>query len=255
MKVGNLFTLKLIEYKETTNLSKTKIQVTNLLCPEEEPLIVRHFHEKNWEDDQAMDQYTDIDEMIALTKKYREQAPDAPVVVHCSAGLGRTGTLICIYAILEALECLKAEHEAQKQLPEDQRLSFPAIEQDYDSMNLFVPRISVFGAARKMREQRWSLVKKPKQYHFIYQYLHNFVNKKYFDEVISIHSEDQDIKDDELKQLQNDIRKAQEEDQKKMQELHKEEHKQEELEEDDDDSSVEGHDEEQKIDSNSVSDN
>lgn len=51
MKVGNLFNLKLIEYKETANLTKTKIELTNLLLPEEEPLIVRHFHEKNWEDD------------------------------------------------------------------------------------------------------------------------------------------------------------------------------------------------------------
>lgn len=169
--MGNLFNLKLVEYKETANLSKTKIEVTNLLQPEEEPLIVRHFHEKDWVDDQAMDQFTDIDEMITLIKKYRDQAPDAPVVVHCSAGLGRTGTLICIYAILEALECLKTEHEAQKSLPEDQRLNFPIIEKDYDDMNLFVPRISVFGAVRKMREQRWSLVKKPKQYQFIYEYL------------------------------------------------------------------------------------
>jgi protein-tyrosine phosphatase len=51
MKVGNLFTLKLIAQKETANLTKTKIEVTNMLMPEEPPLVVRHFHEKNWEDD------------------------------------------------------------------------------------------------------------------------------------------------------------------------------------------------------------
>jgi len=38
--------------------------------------------------------------------------------------------------------------------------------------------------------------------------LQNFVNKKYFDDVISIRSEDQDIKDDELVQLQKEIMKA-----------------------------------------------
>ena len=112
MKVGNPLSLQLIAQKETANLTKTKIEVSNLLMPEEAPLVVRHFHEKNWEDDQAMDQFTDIDEMITLIKKYREQDPTTPVVVHCSAGLGRTGTLICILSVIEALECLKAENRS-----------------------------------------------------------------------------------------------------------------------------------------------
>jgi protein tyrosine phosphatase len=42
--------------------------------------------------------------MIKQVKKYR--AVDKPIVVHCSAGIGRTGTLIAIYAILESIEKL-----------------------------------------------------------------------------------------------------------------------------------------------------
>lgn len=106
MKVGELFSLKFISQKEQIALTRTKIEVTNLLKPNEPPHTVWHYHEKKWEDDAAMDNFTDIDEMIKIIEKGREYQPNAPVVVHCSAGLGRTGTLIGIYAILEALEWL-----------------------------------------------------------------------------------------------------------------------------------------------------
>jgi len=44
--------------------------------------------------------------MVKFIKKYRNNgdASSSPIVVHCSAGIGRTGTLIAIYAILEAIE-------------------------------------------------------------------------------------------------------------------------------------------------------
>jgi len=51
MKVGNLFSLKLIAQKETANLTKANIKVTNLLNPEEAPLLMRLVNEKNWDDD------------------------------------------------------------------------------------------------------------------------------------------------------------------------------------------------------------
>jgi protein tyrosine phosphatase len=45
--------------------------------------------------------------MVKFIKKHRNSSEHpSPVVVHCSAGIGRTGTLIAIYAILEAIEKL-----------------------------------------------------------------------------------------------------------------------------------------------------
>jgi protein tyrosine phosphatase len=42
-------------------------------------------------------------------------------------------------------------------------------------------RVSVFGAVRRMREQRWNMVKKQVQYSFIYEYLERWVRKNRID--------------------------------------------------------------------------
>jgi hypothetical protein len=51
-------------------------------------------------------------------------------------------------------------------------------------------RVSVFGAVRKMREQRWNMVKKQVQYNFIYDYLERWIRKNYIDFLILFNKDD-----------------------------------------------------------------
>jgi len=42
--------------------------------------------------------------MIKSVTVHRKQEDPSPVIVHCSAGIGRTGTFISLYAIIESIE-------------------------------------------------------------------------------------------------------------------------------------------------------
>jgi protein tyrosine phosphatase len=82
-----------------------------------------------------------------LNETIQEERKEGPIIVHCSAGVGRTGTLI-------ALSHLKQTIEAQKSLRIDLG-------------------ISVFSVVRRLREQRNYMVQSKEQYELLY----NFVNE------------------------------------------------------------------------------
>lgn len=76
-------------------------------------MIIDHIHAISWEDDTAKKEesvYQDVDLLLDFMFKYRtlsmieENNQLAPIVVHCSAGIGRTGTLIALFNILESIK-------------------------------------------------------------------------------------------------------------------------------------------------------
>ena len=92
-----------------------------------------------------------VDTMINYIKIEREEENRGPIVVHCSAGVGRTGTVIAIYIIVLCLEYLK-------------KMKKPLV-------------MNIFNVVRKLREQRYSLVTDTEQYKFIYDYCLNWIIK------------------------------------------------------------------------------
>lgn len=71
------------------------------------------------------------------------------VLIHCSAGIGRTGVLIVLNELITSLE-----------------IQFLTSE---------VPCISVFGTTRKIREQRWGVIANDTQYEFIYSFMEYWI--------------------------------------------------------------------------------
>ena len=63
-----------------------------------------------------------------------------PIMVHCSAGVGRTGTLIAVYAVLRRLS----------------------------EVGRWLPDTAVYDTVRELKLGRYGMVQRAEQYHFIY---------------------------------------------------------------------------------------
>ena len=86
--------------------------------------------------------------MKTLRKK-RQDHPSSPILVHCSAGIGRTGTLITLYYLITELT--------------NQRSNGNPVE------------ASIFGTVRSLREQRAGAVQTYEQYEYIYDFVSRFL--------------------------------------------------------------------------------
>lgn len=139
-----------ITMKESTlkypGLREQLLNIKNNETYEEREII--HLNALNWPDHRTpeiLDEFYSIQYMlntIKLNRKINEKA-----LVHCSAGIGRTGILISLYNTISALEDLLQQEKEE---------------------NI---RVSVFGTVRRLREQRKGMVAISEQYKFLYEYV------------------------------------------------------------------------------------
>jgi len=131
----------------------------------EEERIVRQLHYTGWPDHGVPKSAEEFVRMSDKVDELNEGSNGAPLVVHCSAGVGRSGTFIGIHAYVKFLRKFYDEH---KDLPD-----------------LNVPKLLIM-----LRNDRPKMVQTKEQYEFIYKaILYQF--KQCFDDFIK------KVKDDE----------------------------------------------------------
>jgi len=98
--------------------------------------MIRHFHFNTWPDFGVPDPPTTL---IRFVRSFRERVSTdhKPIVVHCSAGVGRSGTFIALDRLIQLMQC-----------------------QDF---------IDVFGVVHEMRRERVWMVQTEQQYICIHQ--------------------------------------------------------------------------------------
>ena len=106
-----------------------------------------HFQYVGWPDHGAP---KNTDTIIALAKALREivagENQDVTVLVHCSAGVGRTGTFISLYLLMETLDEKIVEYKKEK-------LASSLENYDRDKIT-----IDVFNTVFNLRKQRCEMV-------------------------------------------------------------------------------------------------
>ncbi|XP_009955762.1 PREDICTED: receptor-type tyrosine-protein phosphatase mu-like, partial [Leptosomus discolor] len=131
------FTVTLNHTRTTTGL------VTRIFCLKKAgcalPRVVEQFHYLLWPDHGVPRNPAQLLCLVEVVNKRGLEAPAGPVLVHCSAGIGRTGTFIALDFLLKMA---KAEG-----------------------------KVDVFHCVQRLREQRVSMVQTKEQYTFLYEAL------------------------------------------------------------------------------------
>lgn len=149
--------IKVTCLEEKDLMEKCKLRKFSIICND---IIHYHYHIHyiNWIDGSIPESIDQLHSLIKFTYFYKIKGLkensiliNKPMIIHCSAGIGRTGTFITCYYIYRYIE---------KYLP--------------------LSLLNIKDIVLKMRLQRFGMVQTIDQYRFIYEYTYFLLNQMKF---------------------------------------------------------------------------
>ena len=158
---------------------------TQTIGPEEgEERVIWHFLYKKWPDF-GVPSLADLDGFFTLMRLSREKNahPANPRIVHCSAGVGRSGTFIALEHLIRELNSGALESYSDRVARPSPSASSDAgdsedAEEDQE-LALGDYNDAIFSTVNQLREQRRTMVQAESQYFFIYQVMRKLWQEKY----------------------------------------------------------------------------
>jgi len=109
---------------------------------ENETRIITQFHYTNWNDHQTPDEHSFLNFLLRCKSIY-----ECPILVHCSAGIGRTGVFLATHSLINDCEGSKMKS------------------------------LNIFSTILTLRKYRQKLVQTPKQYLFCYEIIEKYLKQ------------------------------------------------------------------------------
>jgi protein tyrosine phosphatase len=171
LTLGGDLTLKLLSTLHLSHLDITlrKIKISYQSYSRE----IYHLHYEGWPDFGVPESSLAIRELLRLSHFFQTPSPSSPIVIHCSAGIGRSGAFITIATIMNS--------PIFKNLV--QKNPYPSPSDLGYLLQILSSHFSVSNIVLTLRKQRHpGMVQTPQQYKFIYSTL---VDEIYQSTVIS----------------------------------------------------------------------